>query len=96
VLGSGREHVLELLSVAGLSAGAVAELVNYLPALLPGEVLQLAKLVFSVLPLVAGAHSAVDCDLHSFIIYVDTYLRNGTDVPKTVDFGTTKPILLSC
>ena len=48
---SGGEPLFELLSVARLSAGVVAELVNDLPALLLGEVLQLAKLVVNILPL---------------------------------------------
>ena len=30
-------------------------------------------------------------DLQEGIIYVDTYMRNSTIVPKTVDFGTPKP-----
>ena len=70
---SGGEPLFELLSVARLSAGVVAELVDDLPALLLGEVLQLAKLVFNILPLVACAHTAVDPDLHVSIVRMCVY-----------------------
>jgi hypothetical protein len=70
---SGGEPLFELLLVARLSAGVVAELVNDLSALLLGEVLQLAKLVFNILPLVACAHTAVDPDPHVSIVRVCVY-----------------------
>jgi hypothetical protein len=61
ILGGG-DHFLESFTVTTFTRCVVNELGDDPPALFAGELTQLAKLVFNVLPSISGAYSAVDGD----------------------------------